>query len=121
MKNRKFATWTNVGALMVLLASAGELTIERSMKDSLESAVINRTEEKIESIWWLLADEHSKRPENRDGPWIGTNLRAHYDRMVHPRKFDGLEAQLAWVERIRVWTQLLGGVLILIGAVRNEK
>jgi hypothetical protein len=116
--NRKLALYLlNGGAVIVLLASTLEVTVERFLKQSNEEALRWRLEEKVDTIWHLLASQYSISPANKDWPIEKLNFQAASELFWSPPHFRNLQKQLAWVERSRVWAQIIGGIMILVGTI----
>ena len=115
--NRRISTFLTVtGAIVVLFASVVELTFERKLRDMSDAASRTRLEEKVDAIWHLMAEQYSKSSQNRSDPWEHSNFRALSDLFWHQSDLGALEAQLGWIESIRVFFQLGGSVMILIGS-----
>ncbi|MDQ8183832.1 hypothetical protein [Pelagicoccus sp. SDUM812005] len=113
---------TKIGAVLVLLASLFELTIERQLKESNDSAQSYKLEEKIDAIWFLLAHEYSHKAENQDEPWVSTNFADSNDLFFKPRNHEKLKKQLRYVTNTRITVQLVGGLLILFSSfIKKEK
>jgi hypothetical protein len=108
------------GAVIVLLASILELTMERVLKESSEDALRWRLEEKVDTIWHLLASQYSTSPANKDWPIESLNFKAASELFWSPRDFSGLQNQLAWFQRIRVCAQISGGIMILLGTIGKK-
>jgi hypothetical protein len=115
MKTKISTFLTVAGAIVVLLASVVELTLERKLKDMSNDALRSRLEEKVDAIWHLMAQQYSQNPENKTGPWEHSNFKNLSDSFWHQKDFGDLEAQLGWIESFRIFSQLAGSVMILIG------
>ena|SRR5450432_3868659 len=112
----KISTFLAVaGAIVVLVASVVELTVERNLKDMSDAALRSRLEEKVDAIWHLMAQQYSKSPENKSGPWESSDFKALSDLFWHKSDLGRLDAQLSWVESFRIFCQLVGSVMILVG------
>jgi len=114
--NRRISTFLTVaGAIVVLFASVVELTFERQLKEMSDAASRARLEEKVDAIWHLMAQQYSKSSQNVSGPWERSDFKALSDLFWHQRDLGHLEAQLSWIESFRIFCQLTGSVMILIG------
>ena len=120
MKSKAASHLLIAGAVMVLLASLTELTIEREFKDALEGASEARIEQKIDTIWSLLSYQYSQDPKNSDRRPIVIRF-GNLDEVFGPsEELSGLQKPLYWIKTIRVIFQLLGGVLILLGTAAKS-
>ena len=110
----------NGGAALVLVASAFELTLERQLKEFSDDAVRSRLEETVDTIWHFFAARHTHNGMKNEEPSESQDFRAPSDVFWQPRYFTPLQRQLKWSSNLRVFTQLVSGVMILIGTLRKK-
>jgi hypothetical protein len=121
MKQKILSLLPKIGAALVLLATIVELTLERSLKELHEDALRMRLEDKIDTIWHLMAAQYSQSAANKTWPIESIDFATASRHFWYQQDFHELNTQQHWFETARAWAQVLGGAFILVGIFRKKE
>jgi hypothetical protein len=105
-----------IGAMLIFVASALELWVERGLKEICTSARLIRLEEKVGHVFSLLAAQFTKDPSNKSRASYSVNFDAAAEAFA-PVAPPLAEKQVARIARARISIQLIGGLLVIIGTL----